>query len=86
MTDPAELTDPAERGVATELERRGLLAPAGLLLDAHRPLRPLLSDLATFLDPLLGPLLGERLRGVRAALDDDAAYDALLGPAAPVEE
>lgn len=77
------MSDHAERGLATELERRGLLAPAGLLLDAHSPLRPLLSDLATYLDPLLGPLLGDRLRAIREALDDDDAYDALLAPGEP---
>ena len=35
--------DPARR-IADELGRRGLTAPARLLLDAHLPLAPLLSD------------------------------------------
>lgn len=74
------MRSPAERRLATELDRRGLGAPAGLLLDAHRPLRPLLSDVALFLDPVLGPLLGDRLRGIRAVLDDDAACGGILDP------
>ena len=34
---------------AAELRRRGLAAPAHLLLEAHRPLRPLLANAALFL-------------------------------------
>jgi phage major head subunit gpT-like protein len=34
----------AARGLAEGLRRRGLAAPARLLLDAHRPLRPTLDD------------------------------------------
>jgi hypothetical protein len=63
---------------AGELERRGLAAPARLLLDAHRPLRPLLAHGATFLGPLLVPLLGARVRSLQAILDEPAAYDALV--------
>lgn len=64
--------------LADELERRGLAAPARLLLDAHRPLRPFLADMATVVGPLLGPLLGDRLGDVRRSLADDDGYDALL--------
>jgi hypothetical protein len=64
--------------LVSELRRRGLSAPARLLLDAHRPLRPLLANAATFLSPLAHPLLGDRLDGLQRALDDDAAYGALL--------
>ena len=71
---------PPDRSLATALDDRGLAAPVDLLLGAHRPLRPLLADLATFLAPLTGPLLGDRVRHIRAALDDDVAYDALLRP------
>lgn len=63
---------------AGELERRGLAAPARLLLDAHRPLRPLLAHGATFLGPLLAPLLGSRVRSLQAILDEPAAYDTLV--------
>jgi hypothetical protein len=64
--------------LAAELRRRGLAAPARLLLEAHRPLRPLLGDLATFLTPVLGPVLGGRAVTLGAALDDDAGIDRLL--------
>lgn len=70
----------APHSLAAELDARGLAAPAELLLDAHRLLRPLLADLATFVAPLAGPLLGERIRRIRPALDDEAACDALLRP------
>jgi hypothetical protein len=38
------------------LHRRGLAVPFRLLLDAHRPLTPLLSDAAAFLALVLEPL------------------------------
>lgn len=69
--------DPTEEVVA-ELRRRGLAAPARLLLDAHRPLRPLLGHLATFLAPTLRPLLGGRTARLASIVEDDAAYDRLL--------
>jgi hypothetical protein len=73
--------------MAEALRRRGLDLPARLLLDAHRPLRPLLSQVATFLSPGLRPLAGSRLDAVEQALTDDAAYDRLLSaldePAVP---
>jgi len=68
----------ANRTLAAELRRRGLSAPARLLLDAHRPLRPLLANAATFLSPLARPLLGDRLAPLQRALDDDDAYGALV--------
>ena len=59
-----------------ELERRGIGAPAAILMDAHRPIVPLLRQGAIFLGPLLGPLLGARRFGlVRRALEDPAMYD-----------
>jgi hypothetical protein len=66
----AELTD--------ALRRRGLSAPARLLLDAHRPLRPLLAEAGAFLGPLLGPMLGRRYGGVQEILDDPERYDELI--------
>ena len=63
-----------------ELERRGIAAPAAILMDAHRPLVPLLRQGAIFLGPLLSPLLGERRFGlVRRALEDPATYDRIAG-------
>lgn len=61
-----------------ELRRRGLHAPARLLLDAHRPLRPLLANALIFLSPLGRPLLGARLESVERALASDADYDRLV--------
>jgi hypothetical protein len=72
------MTDYRSESIAAELRRRGLGAPALLLLDAHRPLRPLLSSLALFLQPISRPLLGAAADRVQHALDDDQAYDALL--------
>ena len=67
----------AER-LAVNLERRGLAAPAALLLDAHRPLVPLLRQASIFLGPFLGPLAGTSLmRGLRDLLDRPEAYDSL---------
>ena len=68
------MSDSPERPIAKELERRGLGAVASLLIDAHRPLRPLAEDLVTFVDPILRPLLGDRLTTMRdelaGAIDD----------------
>lgn len=72
--------------LARALRRRGLSAPARLLLDAHRPLRPLLAELGAFLSPILHPLLGRRYGGLQRILEHDAAYDELiesLGDAEP---
>jgi hypothetical protein len=73
------MTDERSEALAAELRRRGIDAPALLLLEAHRPLRPLLASLAIFLSPLARPLLGRRgADSVLAALDDDSAYDQLI--------
>jgi len=69
--------DPADE-LVTQLRRRGLAAPARLMLDAHRPLRPLLAHAGTFLRPILGPLLGRRFEELRATLDDPEGYDRLV--------
>jgi hypothetical protein len=64
--------------LADELERRGVGGPAAILLDAHRPLLPLIRQGAIFLGPLLKPLLGpRRLGSLRQALDDPGAFDRL---------
>ena len=72
------MTDERNEALATELRRRGLDAPALLLLEAHRPLRPLLANLAVFLSPLARPLLGRGVDRIQAALDDDDGYDRLI--------
>ena len=80
------MTDDRSESIAAELRRRGLGPPALLLLEAHRPLRPLLSSLALFLQPLARPLLGSGVDAVQQALDDDQGYDALLERLAADEE
>lgn len=65
--------------VADELERRGVAAPAALLMEAHRPLLPLLRQGVIFVGPLLSPLLGTRRFGMlREALKDPAVYDRIV--------
>ena len=62
--------------LADELERRGVAGPAAILMDAHRPLLPLLRQGVIFLGPLLNPVLGSRRFGVlRDAVADPVAYD-----------
>ena len=68
----------APEPLAEALRRRGLAAPARLLLDAHRPLRPLLAETGVFLSPVLRPLLGRRYRAVQELLEHDTAYDQLI--------
>jgi len=68
----------APESLAEALRRRGLAAPARLLLDAHRPLRPLLAETGIFLSPVLRPLLGRRYRAVQDLLEQDTTYDQLI--------
>lgn len=72
------MTEDRSESIAAEIRRRGLGAPALLLLEAHRPLRPLLSSVALFLQPLSRPLLGTTAERVQHVLDDEGAYDSLL--------
>lgn len=73
------MRDRAARSVAGELGRRGLAAPTLLMLEAHRPLRPLLAMAATFVLPVARPLLGRVAADLARTLDDDAEYDLLIG-------
>lgn len=62
-----------------ELDRRGLRAPAALLLEAHRPFLPLLRQLGIFGGPLIGPLIGSRrMAGLQRLLGDPGAFDRLV--------
>lgn len=72
------MSDERAQALADELRRRGLAAPALVLLEAHRPLRPLLGSVATFLSPISRPFAGRSLAAVQAALADDQAYGELL--------
>jgi len=72
------MSDERSGALASELRRRGLDVPALLLLHAHRPLRPLLGDLATFLSPISRPFAGRAVRALAAGLKDDEAYERLI--------
>jgi hypothetical protein len=69
--------DPARR-IANELGRRGLAAPARLLLDAHMPLAPLLADAGAAISPLLRAVGGNTVDDVSRLLDDNAAMQRLI--------
>ena len=77
--------DPARR-IATELGRRGLAAPARLLLDAHRPLAPLVVDAGAALDPFLRMIGGRTTEDMRHLLGDTAELDRLIAELAAAEE
>lgn len=77
-------SDPARR-IANELERRGLAAPARLLLDAHRPLAPLLADAGGALDPLLRAFGIRATDDLRQLLVDDAGMERLITALEDVE-
>lgn len=66
------------RRAADELERRGLTAPARLLVDAHRPLAPLLADVGAALGPLARAVGGERAAAAARWLEEPDALDRLL--------
>lgn len=67
----------AARRVAAELERRGLTTPALLLLEAHRPVAPLIGAAATFLAPLIGRVAPGASELV-ALTEDEHGIDRLL--------
>ena len=71
------MTPGPERRVAEELDRRGLAAPAALLVDAHRPLAPLVADLAAALGPIARALLGHRADDLRTIAEDPDGLDRL---------
>jgi len=68
----------ASESIGEALRKRGLAAPARILLDAHRPLRPLLAETGAFLSPLLRPLFGRRYQAIQDLLERDATYDQLI--------
>lgn len=63
--------------LANELRRRGLAAPAALLLDAHLPLGPLIGSAATFLGPLLHAAAGRHGDELVALLEREDGLEQL---------
>lgn len=72
------MSEDAAARIAAELERRGLGSAARLLVDAHRPLSPLLSDVGVALGGLLTSVAGRSTDGLRHLLEDEAALDRLV--------
>lgn len=68
--------DPARR-VADEIRRRGLAPAARLLVDAHRPLSPLLADVGAALGPLAGAIGGREVPAL-VALAEEGGLDRLI--------
>jgi hypothetical protein len=77
--------DPARR-VAAELGRRGLDVPARLLLEAHLPLAPLLSDASAALGPLLRAVGGRPATALGRLLDDGNVLERVLAELDVLEE
>ncbi|HEX7196053.1 MAG TPA: hypothetical protein VF364_04365 [Candidatus Limnocylindria bacterium] len=77
--------EPARR-IARELGRRGLAAPARLLLDAHLPLAPPLSDAGAAVEPLLRLAGGGILRDAARLLEDPTGLERLITEIDEVEE
>jgi hypothetical protein len=77
------VSDGAARRLAEALERRGVGEPARLLADAHRPLAPLLTDLAAAFGPLAAIVAGRSLDDVRAVLEQPDGLDRLTEALAP---
>ena len=71
------MTSRPEQRVAEELDRRGLAAPAAILVDAHRPLAPLIADLSAAIGPLVRAALGRRADDLRSIAEDPDGLDRL---------
>jgi hypothetical protein len=55
-----------------------MAAPARLLLDAHRPLAPLLSDAGAALGPLMRALGWRTFEDLERLVDDDAGMERVI--------
>lgn len=71
------MSEDVARALALELRRRGLAAPAALLLDAHRPLAPLIGSAATFLGPVVRSVAGGLGGELVALLEQEDGLDRL---------
>lgn len=77
MSSGSQAPDPTDE-LADLIERRGIGAPAAILLDAHRPLLPLIRQGSIFLGPLLSSVLGARRVAVLSRLlGEPESYDRL---------
>jgi hypothetical protein len=72
------VNDEVPARLAAELDRRGLTEPARLLIEAHRPIAPLLSDLGAALAPLVRLGIGRSAPAVESLMADEAALDRVL--------
>ena len=66
-----------ERRLAEDLTRRGLRVPAQILVEAHRPLAPLLSDVGAALGPLARIVGGPRAGAMAGLLEEPTGLDRL---------
>lgn len=73
------MTDrPVVRRVANRIEAHPLATPVRLLVDAHRPLAPLLADVAAAMGPLIEAALGRSDSDLRTIAQDPAGLDELV--------
>ena len=80
------MTGAPERRLAAELNRRGLAAPARLLVAAHLPLAPLLADAGAAIGPLLAAVSGPAARDLRDLIEEGDGMQRLIAALDDVEE
>jgi hypothetical protein len=72
------MTSDAAHRLAVELSRRGLSTPARLFADAHRPIAPVLSDVAVALGPLISAIGGREPAAFARLLEEPDALDRVI--------
>jgi hypothetical protein len=72
--------------LAAAVRRRGLSAPAAILLEAHRPIAPLLADAAAFAAPFLSAIGGGILARAIGELEEPGGIDRLARQLARPDE
>jgi hypothetical protein len=80
------VTGVPERRIAAALNRRGLAAPARLLVAAHLPLAPLLADAGAAIGPILGAVGGGAVRDLRSLVEDADGMERLVAALDEFEE
>lgn len=69
----------ARHRIVRTLGRHGLASPTRLLLDAHRPLEPLIADLGAAIAPILATVAGRaRTEDALRDLEAPGAVDRLI--------